>query len=148
MSMCHVIIMSSRNIAVEMHDLEQYHDGLFVCFPPYYCVFLPSMTTEMASRCSIISLGGCLSSKATLIRRQHEKVCKAYRYAAVVVVGIVAVKVAPAAVVVAAAAVAAAHLLFCDISGGSSSSSSGSNSSSTTSNGSSSSGGSGSSRSR
>jgi uncharacterized membrane protein YgcG len=146
-SMCHAIMMSSRNIAVEMHDLEQYHDGLFVCSPPCYCVFLPSMTTEMASRCSI-SLGGCLSSKATLIRRQHEKVCKAYRYAAVVVVGIVAVKVAPAAVVVAAAAVAAAHLLFCDISGGSSSSSSGSNSSSTTSNGSSSSGGSGSSRSR
>jgi uncharacterized membrane protein YgcG len=146
-SMCHVIMMSSRNIAVEMHDLEQYHDGLFVCSPPCYCVFLPSMTAEMASRCSI-SLGGCLSSKATLIRRQHEKVCKAYRYAAVVVVGIVAVNVAPAAVVVAAAAVAAAHLLFCDISGGSSSSSSGSNSSSTTSNGSSSSGGSGSSRSR
>ena len=146
MSMCHVIMMSSRNIAVEMHDLEQYHDGLFVRFPPCYCVCLPSMTAEMASRCSI-SLGGCLSSKATLFRRQHEKVCKTYRYAAVVVVGIVAVKVAPAAVVV-AAAVAAAHLLFCDISGGSSSSSSGSNSSSTTSNGSSSSGGSGSSRSR
>ena len=100
--MCHVIMMSNRNIAVEMHDLEQYHDGLFVCFPPCYCVFLPSMTTEMASRCSI-SLGGCFSSKATLIRRQHEKVCKAYRYAAVVVVGIVAVKVAPAAVVIAAA---------------------------------------------